>query len=307
MEILAHRPEEIVAAISAPTSHATIPLGSNALSSSIVGVHSASRACSDSAAFILLDNPYIPQKQGNHNPEEMFVPLQTTAITSSRDVNCTAMRENDESTPAASLFPPSKQTTIMYSCMGSAFPLPNWMSYPVPSLSTQLSTKTMASAWYSKDHSSSRDVSITLMPHNFPSPTNTCIGHPQQPPLSMPDRSLRGDDNKRIIAYPPDPEDSIIIIVIAPSFPFPSFMGSSEKHSDAPSRHRSCRHPIAIVDPSSSAREGRNNALEGRRTDQNERSNERSKERNERSKEHSKERNERSNERSNKRTKRVSK
>ena len=47
--------------------------------------------------------------------------------------------------------------------------------------------------------------------------------------------------------------------------------------------------------------------LEGRRTDQNERSNERSKERNERSKEHSKEQNERSNERSNKRTKRASK
>ena len=47
--------------------------------------------------------------------------------------------------------------------------------------------------------------------------------------------------------------------------------------------------------------------LEGRRTDQNERSNELFKERNERSKEHSKERNERSNERSNKRTKRVSK
>jgi hypothetical protein len=43
--------------------------------------------------------------------------------------------------------------------------------------------------------------------------------------------------------------------------------------------------------------------LEGRRTDQNESSNERSKERNERSNEHSKERNERSN----KRTKRVSK
>ncbi len=47
--------------------------------------------------------------------------------------------------------------------------------------------------------------------------------------------------------------------------------------------------------------------LEGRRTDQNERSKERSKERNERSNEHPKECNERSNERSNKRTKRVSK
>jgi hypothetical protein len=47
--------------------------------------------------------------------------------------------------------------------------------------------------------------------------------------------------------------------------------------------------------------------LEGRRTDQNERSNERSKEWNEHSKEDSKERNEHSNERSNKRTKRASK
>jgi hypothetical protein len=47
--------------------------------------------------------------------------------------------------------------------------------------------------------------------------------------------------------------------------------------------------------------------LEGRRTDQNERSNEHSKEQNERSKEHSKERNEHSNVCSNKRTKKVSK
>lgn len=146
-------------------------------------------------------------------------------ITSSHDIKCTATRVNWESPPVASLwFPPSKWTTIMYSCTASAFP----------------SQIECPPRFHHRTHRPQQNYGVSPVakgPHHIKrreglanaAQFSIAYKYLHRPfPITIPEHArsviLWGNNDDKLIANPP--ADSIIFIVIV--LLFPSLMCSSD-------------------------------------------------------------------------------